>query len=219
MNKYIIDKIITTIFPPICGICGKIDNNYLCKKCEIKLRKLSKNIKLISDEELLYIFKYEDIIRELIIKYKFNNKPYMSKTFSTFLLNDKNVFEFIKKYDTIIPVPISKKRKRERGYNQCLLIARETINSINKKENINIELMDNNLIKVKNIIKQSELNEEERKNNIKGAYRLKSKEKINDKKILLIDDIYTTGSTINECKKVLESGNPKSIGALVIAKD
>ena len=79
--------------------------------------------------------------------------------------------------------------------------------------------MNNCLIKTKNIIEQSKLNKEDRIQNIQGVYELKNQQLIENKKILLIDDIYTTGSTVNECSKILKQANPKRIGILVLAKD
>lgn len=75
------------------------------------------------------------------------------------------------------------------------------------------------LFKAKDIIEQSKLNKEERVKNILGVYELKKSYKINNKKILLLDDIYTTGSTVNECCKILKQARPKEIGVLTIAKD
>ena len=82
-----------------------------------------------------------------------------------------------------------------------------------------MEILNNCLIKTKNIIEQSKLYKEEREKNIQGVYKLQNKKLIKNKKILLIDDIYTTGSTVNECSKILKQANPKSIGVLTIAKD
>jgi len=164
-------------------------------------------------QELMYIFKYEGQIRQLIIDYKFNEKSYIYKTFVNFLLKNKKIFENIKKYDKIIPVPISKKRYKERGYNQSLLIA----NEISKQTNL--ELVNNCLIKTKNIIEQSKLNKEDRQQNIQGVYSIQNEEIITNKKVLLIDDIYTTGSTVNECSKILQQARPERIGVLVLAKD
>lgn len=161
----------------------------------------------------MYIFKYEGQIRQLIIDYKFNEKSYIYKTFVNFLLKNKKIFENIKKYDKIIPVPISKKRYKERGYNQSLLIA----NEISKQTNL--ELVNNCLIKTKNIIEQSKLNKEDRQQNIQGVYSIQNEEIITNKKVLLIDDIYTTGSTVNECSKILQQARPEKIGVLVLAKD
>ena len=161
----------------------------------------------------MYIFKYEGLIRKIILDYKFNDKPYINKTFVNFMLKNKKMFENIQKYDTIIPVPISKKRQKERGYNQSLLIAKEIANQTK------LELENNCLLKTKNIIEQSKLNKEDREKNIQGVYELKDRQLIENKKILLIDDIYTTGSTVNECSKILIKGKPIKIGILVLAKD
>lgn len=211
---------ITNLFyPPVCGICGKLNEDFLCKKCEKLLESQSKfeiqekqNINLYFDKHL-YIFQYEGIIRKLIIDYKFNEKSYLYKTFVNFLLKNKKFFEILKSYDTIIPVPISKKRKKDRGYNQSTLIARE----ISKR--LKIELNTSCLYKNKDIVAQSTLNREEREQNIKGVYELRNVKELEKKKILLIDDIYTTGSTLNECSKILRKANPKVITCLTMAKD
>ena len=164
-------------------------------------------------EELITMFKYEGIIRKIILDYKFNEKSYTYLTFTKFILKNKNVFEKIKSYDTIIPVPISKKRYKERGYNQSYLIAKEIA------KNTDLEILNNCLIKTMNIIEQSKLNKEERKINIQGVYEIKNSALIKNKKILLIDDIYTTGSTVNECSKILNKEKTNKIGVLTIAKD
>lgn len=211
---------ITNLFyPPVCGICGKLNEDFLCKKCEKLLESQAKfeiqekqNINLYFDKHL-YIFQYEGIIRKLIIDYKFNEKSYLYKTFVNFLLKNKKFFEILKSYDTIIPVPISKKRKKDRGYNQSTLIARE----ISKR--LKIELNTSCLYKAKDIVAQSTLNREEREQNIKDVYELKNVKELEKKKILLIDDIYTTGSTLNECSKILRKSNPKVITCFTMAKD
>ena len=149
----------------------------------------------------------------MILDYKFNDKSYLYKTFVNFLLKNKKIFENIKKYDTIIPVPISKKRQKERGYNQSLLIAREISNQTNLK------LVNNCLIKTKNIIEQSKLNKEDRQQNIQGVYKLQNEQLIKNKNVILVDDIYTTGSTVNECSRMLKQGKTNKIGVLVLAKD
>ena len=216
---------LVSMYPPICGICEKINKDGLCPKCNLELKKqaevnilqkeeIEENIKKEKYfEELMYIFKYEGQVRKLILDYKFNEKSYLYKTFVNFLLKNEKIFENIKKYDKIIPVPISKKRNKERGYNQSMLIAEEIANKTN------LELVNNCLIKTKNIIEQSKLNKEDRLQNIQGVYSLQNERLITNKKILLLDDIYTTGSTVNECCKILQQANPKTIGVLVLAKD
>ena len=226
-QKSSVPKILNLIYPPMCGICGKLNDNFLCPKCQkileneavfgidkYKKMEIEKNLEERKYfDEHLYIFEYEGIIRRIILKYKFQDKAYLYKTFVNFLLKNKNFFEFIKKYDTIIPVPISRKRRALRGYNQSELIVKEIANFTNLKEESDC------LFKIKNVIEQSKLNKEERQKNIQGVYELRNKEKLYKKKILLVDDIYTTGSTVNECSKVLRGAKPKQIGIFTIAKD
>lgn len=213
----IFSKILDYFYPPTCGICGKLNNDYLCKKCEKLLNgHVSENVLNIDNmnfQELIYIFKYEGIIRESILKYKFEEKSYLYKTFVNFLLKNDKVFENIKNYDTIIPVPISNKRYKKRGYNQSWLLAMEL------SKLMNLTLITNCLFKAKDVIEQSKLTKEQRVENIKDVYFLTNESKIENRKILLLDDIYTTGSTVNECCRMIKKTNPKKIGVLVLARD
>lgn len=136
------------------------------------------------------------------------------------MLKNDFFFENFKSYDTIIPVPISPIRKKERGYNQSLLIAKELVKQIHQKySNSNIQLDLKYLYKFKNIVPQSTLNKQDRLENVKDVYQLKNGEQLKNKKILLIDDIYTTGSTVSECAKVLKQTEVEKIDVFTIAKD
>ena len=214
---YNIEKTLEYIFLPSCGICNKLGEGYLCKKCEKELEKYK--INLNNEEnidnyiEKLHVFKYEKMIRKLIIQYKFNEKPYLYKTFCELIIKNKKVFDFIKSYDIIIPVPIHKTRIRKRGYNQSELIAKELAKKLNIGYNKKV------LIKVRKNKPQSILNKKERKENTENVYKIINKEKIYDKKILIFDDIYTTGATINACIKEIEKAKVKKIGVLTLAKD
>lgn len=205
------------IYPPTCGICGKLNENFLCNKCKKHLETQAKfSIDKYENNyfrQHLYIFEYQGMIRKVILDYKFNDKSYLYKTIVNFLLKNEKFFKILKSYDTIIPAPINKKRNKQRGYNQSYLLSKEIAKSIG------ITLENNCLYKTKNIIEQSKLNKEERQRNIQGAYELIHPERLKNKKILLLDDIYTTGSTANECCKVLSTANPKEIDVFTIAKD
>ena len=210
-------NLLKLIYPDVCAFCNKIQKESLCKKCEEKIKKYKKDIVIRSKnnyfEELISIFKYEGLIREKIIQYKFQDKAYIYNTFAKIILKNEKICGLLKKYDIIIPVPIHKKRKVQRGYNQTQLIA----SKISKY--VEIKLCDDVLIKSKNTIAQSKLNKNKRKQNIKGAFKILNSEKIQGKNILLFDDIYTTGSTVNECSKILTRAGAKRIGVLTIAKD
>lgn len=213
------DTVLNIIFPPKCTLCGKI-GTYICNECEKIIKEYE--INLIKKEYInteknrkievnkFYIFKYEDIIRELLIKYKFNDQSYLAEAFSKIMSKNEKICRFLKNYDIIIPVPLSKKRKQERGYNQTELIIQKLGNGA--------KIETNSLIKVKNIKPQSGKKLKDRARDIKGVYNLQNIDKIKGKKILLFDDIYTTGSTINECIKEL-SKVTQNIGVLVVAKD
>ena len=217
MFKFI-EKILDLIFPPVCGICNKKINTYLCEKCEKEINKITcvgKNKykdKYFSTH--MYLFRYEGIIRSKIISYKFDDKPYLYKTFCEIFVKNKKVCEFIKNYDIIISVPMYKKKKNQRGYNQSELIAKETAKKVE-----NIEYRNDILIKIRNTAKQSSLNKEQRKENLKNAYVVNNNEYILNKNILIFDDIYTTGSTANECAKTLIEAGAKDVGILTIARD
>ena len=216
------EKILDYIYPQVCGICGKINSKSLCNKCKVKLDKefkfqidnyagdLSKNF-----IQHIYFFKYENLVRSQILALKFQGKPYIYKTITYFLKNIQKSFENLKKYDIIIVVPISSKRKKERGYNQSYLIAKE----ISKV--IKIPIATKILYKKRNTVPQSSLNKKQRNENVKGVYMAKNIFKLSYKKILLIDDIYTTGNTVNECaRELVEKGiKRENIGVLTIAKD
>lgn len=200
----------------MCAFCGKIDENFLCEKCNKKFEKLTnvhiQKYKNKTYAEHIYMFKYTDIRRE-ILEYKFDDKAYYYKTISQVFLKNKKICEILKTYDIIIPVPMYGKKKQKRGFNQSELMARE----IARKANLDI--YTDVLIKTKDNKTQSSLTKEERSNNVKNVYKLVNEEKINNKNILLFDDIYTTGATTGECVKIISKAKVNKIGILTLAKD
>lgn len=216
------ERILDIFYPQVCGICGKTNAISLCNKCKIKLEKeFNPQVDDYRQNEEknfcehYYFFKYENLIREQILAFKFQEKPYIYKTIANFLKNKQKNLENLKKYDIMIIVPISKMRKKERGYNQSELLACE-ISKI-----IEVPIASNILYKNKNTVPQSTLNKYQREENAKLAYDLCNIQKIVNKKILIFDDIYTTGSTVNECARMLKQKeiDKSKIGVLTIAKD
>ena len=213
------NQIINFIYPPVCGICGKVSTNWICNKCKNKIKSqhefIIENYKNNTSffDEHIYMFCYSGKIREAILNYKFNEKSYIYHMFLAILKNNKKKLDEIKKYDIIMPVPISRKRLKLRGYNQSDIFAKE----LAKLYNINY---DNKIIfKVKDNPAQSELNKYERINNVKNVYKIKNTIKIKNKNVLVVDDIFTTGNTVNEVSKILKKNKAKKIGVFTIAKD
>lgn len=212
-----VDRALNYLFPPVCGICGKYNNTYLCQECKKNVTAIEEDKCLIykggNIKEHFWLFKYEGIIRLKLIDYKFNDKSYLFRMFCEMICNSPKAMQYLEQMDYIVPVPIHKKRYMERGYNQCSLIAKK----ICKK--LNVQLLDGILIKNKNIVPQSTLNKNERKINIIGSYSAKEYYDLSGKKVAIFDDIFTTGSTINECSNVIKSLGCKNIYAFTIAKD
>lgn len=213
-----LSNIINLIYPTVCGICGEISKGDICNKCKVKIRKFQRSKKHIyltkNFDTHMYLFDYQGIIRQKILQYKFGEKTYISKCFTKVILNDEKICRFLKNYDIIIPVPISNKRKKTRGYNQSELIASKLA-----KQMKNLKYTSKVLYKKKDTLPQSTLDKEKRIENIKGVYYIKNEQILKNKKVLLIDDIFTTGSTVNECSKILKQAGAKEIGIFTLAKD
>ena len=210
------------LFPKSCILCGKINEEYLCKNCSKRIEKysefkyLNKEV-LISDKKffdrIFYCYKYKGLIRKCLLDYKFNNKSYYCNFFAKMLLNCKKTYRLFNIYDIIIPVPMDKLKRLQRGYNQTELIT----DLITK----NADITNGKYIvkKVKKTKTQSTLNSLERVNNVKKAFKVFGKSEIVNKRVILFDDIFTTGSTVNEISKVLKENGAKEILVLVLAKD
>lgn len=198
------------ITKPTCSICGTplqfntlLDNNIICAKCLSKKPYYSKAISC---------FIYNKTISKAIFEFKFYQRMFLSKFFAKFIY--AKIKEYLKDIDYIIPVPLSLKRLRWRGFNQTLLLARDLGKLANK------EVISNLIIKTKHTKAQVRLKNKDRVKNLKTAFIINEKylEKIKNKNIAIIDDVITTGTTVNECSKVLKRHNVGKIFVFSIAK-
>lgn len=212
------DVVINFAYPKVCGFCDSICKDVVCNKCSVKIQKY-----MVCKVEYYYkrnfnkhayLFKYKGIIRDKIVQYKFNDKPYIYESFVNLILKNKKMYRFLKNYDIIVAVPISKKRKLQRGYNQSELIAKKLAKKIE-----NLEFLQNVLYKKIDTLPQSTLNKTQRQSNVKNAYGIRNITAIQNKKVLLFDDVFTTGSTVEECSKVLKNAEASIVDILTIAKD
>lgn len=205
------------LFPPACSVCGKIDKNWLCPNCQRRVERLEKsNLVEIENkkyEKLLYLFTYQSLVRKLILRYKFANKAYLNHFFANQIVKNEKNKKVLRQYDMIIPVPMHKKKMQKRGYNQTELVANEL------EKSLKIPVKSDILFKVVNTTTQSKLGGKARQSNIQHAFFIKNDIEIEDKKIILLDDIYTTGATSQECSRVLKEAGANEILVLVLAKD
>ncbi len=200
----------------ICSNClNELPVNYenICKKCGKPLKEES-SCKLCKHTKHYFKlarapFKYEGKIKEALLSLKFNNGRYVASSLAYFLFLEYSNLEI--EADLVIPLPISEQRMKERGYNQSTLLAQSFCKLTN------LPLIDNCLVRVKNTEKQSNLPLEKRKDNVKNAFKVSSRKSVKDKIIVLIDDIFTTGATVNSaCKTLLQAG-AKQVYILVVA--
>lgn len=207
--------ILEILFPQFCFNCG-IEGTYLCEDCKSILEitgfhqkysapnlkdlyfALSYNNHL--SKKLIRRFKYEPFVKELA-------KPLSSLIIAHFqLMDNKPDFSGF----SIIPVPLEKRKMKWRGFNQAEEIGKELA------EFLKIPLVSDCLIKTRETISQVELPEDARKENVKGTFSVKNR--ILGKKILLVDDVYTTGATMTECARVLRESGAKEIIGIAIAR-
>jgi ComF family protein len=113
--------------------------------------------------------------------------------------------------DVIIPVPLHSRRLRDRGYNQSALLAREL------GKGVGLPVLENALVRVRETSPQVDLNAEERKENVRGAFHCPD-DQLAGKRVLLVDDVYTTGATLEACNLALKQQSVRTVWALTLAR-
>ncbi len=213
-------------FPVRCMSCRKIlpetSEIRICQNCLPKVQMTAQEERTLGGGQFAFglysmpyldgvtsALKYTGGVRKAMLNFKFYEKTCHRHTFAYCMSLRKTDLPY---YDFIIAVPISKERRRERGYNQTDLIAEDFahITGTQLKKDI--------LMKTKHNQRQSELSTKERLANVRGVYRIDDDFKVDKKSILLIDDIYTTGSTVNECAKILKQAGAKRVHVLAACR-
>jgi ComF family protein len=193
---------------PLCDHCGLPlparafeDSEHLrCRECGDKPYFL---------DQVRALGTYEGALRIIHHSFKFEGMESLKEEISDKLVGATPAF-FLKPTEVLIPVPLSPERKRERGYNPSESLAIE----VSRKTGIPVGF---SLDKIKSTVPQMSLTREERFKNPKGAYRVK-RDEIIPAKVLLIDDVFTTGSTLEECARVLKKAGAQWVGALVLGR-
>lgn len=203
--KIALEALLDIIYPydNKCIICGVEGFFGICSKCKSEIKRVHQQ------EEIMAYGYYGGVLKKLILNLKYHKSFIAGKVLADLLC--QIIIEKKLSIDCICYVPISKDSLKKRGFNQCSVLAKN-ISSI-----LDIPVIDC-LVKVKETKEQKLLGKEERMKNILDAFEIKNKEKLFKKNILLIDDVYTTGATINECKKNIEKCNINKIYLLTIAK-
>lgn len=227
-TRSIIKKTTDFLFPPTCAVCGELlflREEGACGSCRAVLSHINPPCcfrcgKEISDEEKSYcedcgrtamyykrgfpVFNYDEAMQESIAKYKYHNRREFARFYVNEIISKWEKEFYLLDFDAIIPIPLSRNKMKKRGYNQAKLVA-DLIG-----EKIRVHVDDDIIIRKYDTTPQKELDYVERKNNLQSAFVL-SNQKKHYRKVLLVDDIYTTGATINSCSKILCDSGIKEI--------
>lgn len=210
----IVELVKHLLFPEKCVLCGRLLKRPeldLCHRCETEQPlavSTKKKIPFLSGWTAVWY--YEGHVRSSLLRFKFGNRRSYARAYGRLLA--KKLLERQEKYDIITWVPISAQRKRKRGYDQVELIAGEFCLQLGRTP-------VSCLKKVRHNTAQSSLAAEaQRRANVLGAYCVPDPQFIKGKRVLLLDDIITTGSTVSECAKtLLVAGAAEVYGAAIAA--
>ncbi|MDD2890687.1 MAG: ComF family protein [bacterium] len=204
---------IPVIVPPFCARCGKpTGGENVCNDCIKNPHQFTR---------LIALSEYSDIARDFVLLFKNKQKLSLGKRLASLMAVLIKQDEFIFSADVIIPVPIHRVVRRHRGFNQSEILAIE-ISKIT-----GIPMISDTLIQIKRTRPQKsfsskdldkEIRKEKRMLNVKDAFTVKNSEAVKNKRIIVIDDVCTTGATLDECSRELYKAGAEDVYAVVIAK-
>ena len=209
--------LLNLFYPKYCFLCQR-EGTYLCQDCLSTLEISGFHQKFSTENlsDLYFATSYQKpLIKNLIQSFKY--KPFVKEltdNLSSLIIEHFQLLEKPPDFADfiLIPVPMEKKKLKWRGFNQAEEIGKEL------SKFFRISLLNNVLAKIKETPAQVDLSEEERKENIRNAFSIKNGGQILGKKILLVDDVYTTGATMEECARVLKKAGAKEVIGIVIAR-
>ena len=195
------------IEPPFCSICGipyisKETESHPCGAC-VTHRKYFTIARALG--------AYEATLQKAIHHWKYEGKTNLTPFFAEWMAEGLTRYWKTDSFDFLIPVPLHTQRLRERGFNQALLLVKEL------SRRSGIPYRKTILQKKKPTVPQVNLSGAERERGLRGAFHVVGMEELEGKWVLLVDDVYTTGATVNECSKVLLRGGAKRVDVLTLA--
>ena len=196
------------------------EGSFLCEDCQAILDISSSHQEFQTENlsDLYYPLEYKNpLIKNLIKRFKYEPLvKELAKDLASLIIAHFQLLDPPPNFGggdyVLLPVPLEKRKLKWRGFNQSEEIGKEI------SKFLNIPLINDILFKIKETLPQVELSEKEREENIKGVFIIRNRKKISGKKILLVDDVYTTGSTMKECAQLLKKAGAKEVIGIVIAR-
>ena len=210
--KSIQDKILDLLYPPRCAFCRRFltdEENGVCRFCKKRYNGARIERELEHIGACVAAFRYEGVVRDSLLRYKFHGVTAYGAVYAEYLA--KCIDETGISCDSITCVPLSRRRLRQRGYDQARILAEETA----KRLGLPCERL---LEKRVDTRPQSGIGDaQKRKSNAKGVYACCAPEKLGGRRVLLIDDIVTTGATLSECALTLKKAGCAEVFAAAAA--
>ncbi|OGC34425.1 hypothetical protein A2311_00090 [candidate division WOR-1 bacterium RIFOXYB2_FULL_48_7] len=201
------EQFLDLIFPPNCEVCRTRHPAALCPDCYSQIKFMRPQMGVYSAAA------YQGVVKEAITRLKFHGRKRLAEPLGILFvryLSQAPDFS-MKEIDCLAPVPLHPRRLRQRGFNQVELLA-EVVSKYFEVPIIKT------LQRVKNTHPQFDLPKEQRKENIKNAFRVRHDQAVANKRVLLLDDIYTTGATIGESGRVLLEAGAKNVAVATLAR-
>lgn len=202
---------IVVIVPPYCKRCGK-PGDPVCNECILHPHEFTR---------ARVLGKYMGVLRELVILFKEKRKISIGRKLGRLLGSIINNDEILSKTEGIVPVPLHPVAKRIRGYNQCEILCNE-ISNVTDVPTITNVLLQVKPTKPQKSFAISDFPIEEqrrlRKLNVKGVFKVKDNTLVKNKKLLLVDDVFTTGATLDECARELYEAGALDVYTAVVAR-
>ena len=221
-------RLIDSVFPRRCPVCEEIAErgHTICKSCIKKLSFVSEPVCMKCGREIASesdefcfdcsqreksfeygraLLNYDELSRRIAVQIKYKNKREYIKPFAKMIAARYKKRIALMKADCLVPVPVHPARFKNRGYNQAELLA-DSISKI-----IDVPVRNDILIRRKNTLAQKELSPDERLKNLESAFAISDKYEKDVRTAIIIDDIYTTGSTIEACTRVLKMAGVRKV--------
>jgi competence protein ComFC len=196
------------IAPPFCAKCsdpfsGAIDQEFTCANCAHRSLEF---------DAAVSAYQSRGIVRVIILRFKYGRALHLRHAIGRWLLRAMNDTRLHSRtFDIIVPVPLHPARLRERGFNQAELLARIV------SAETNVRLLPA-LKRIRYTTTQTAFDRLERMENLRNAFRLRRNMAVRDLRVLLVDDVLTTGSTLSECARVLRAAGAQSVHAITAAR-
>ena len=210
----VLEFFLDLLFPTKCILCSRLlqhQETDLCKTCRLEAPTCSgrkKSITFVMDWTAVYY--YEGTVRESLLRYKFGGRQHYAAAYGR-LLAARISEELHGEFDLLTYVPVSTRRRLRRGYDQVLLLAKAVGRELGI---VPVPVLQ----KVRHNAAQSSLQgPEQRHANVLGAYRVSKPERLVGRRVLLLDDIITTGATLSECARVLRTAGASQVVCAAVA--